>query len=37
MRALVIVYPNCSKLLIINYLPTQKCEKIVSKTSLVVI
>ena len=24
MRALVIVYPNCSKLLIINYLPMQK-------------
>lgn len=26
MRALVIVYPNCSKLLIINYLPTQNVE-----------
>ena len=24
MRALAIVYPNCSKLLIINYLPTQE-------------
>ena len=24
MRALVIVYPNCSKLLIISYLPTQE-------------
>ena len=28
MRALVIVYPNWSKLLIINYLPTQEIEVI---------
>ena len=34
MRALVIVYSNCSKLLIINHLPTQKCVKIFPKISL---
>ena len=28
MRALVIVYSNCSKLLIINHLPTQEIENI---------
>ena len=33
MRALVIVYSNCSKLLIINHLPTQKCVNIFPNTS----
>ena len=33
MRALVIVYLNCSKLLVINYLPMQKWLKMLLRVS----